>query len=376
MGVADSVMVGHIGKESLAAASLGNSVFVIFLTFGLGISYGITPLVARADGEKNTQSIMELSSHGLIVNVITSLILFLLLLITSFSFPYLDQPEIVVSIAKPYFLIISLGIIPFMIFQNFRQFAEGLSYTRQAMVITVSGNLINIGLNYILIFGKLGFPAYGLTGAGIATLTSRVIMAIGMAAFILYEKRFKKYRSDFNPASIKKYILKRILSIGLPSGFQFIFEVGAFSSAAIMVGWIGTASLAAHQIAISLASITYMMATGLAAATTIRVGNQWGKKDLEMLRSVGFTGMVMSIMFMGTAAVLFITFKDYFPTLYINDPEVIGIATNLLVIAAFFQISDGLQVVCLGALRCSDSHIGHLNSILDTGFTNRLPVGY
>ena len=376
VGVADSMMVGQIGKDSLAGASLGNSIFVLFLTFGIGISYGITPLVAKADGEGNPRSIIDLLKHGFLVNMITSILLFLLLMGTSMVFPYLGQPEPVVSLAIPYFIVISISIIPFMAFQTARQFAEGLSLTRQAMMVTVSGNILNILLNYILIFGKLGFPALGLFGAGIATLISRVIMAAMMGFFVYYHKRFTVYWKFFERHGFEMNIMRRIISIGLPSGFQFIFEVGAFSFAAIMVGWIGTTALAAHQIAISLASISYMMATGIATATTIRVGNQLGRRDAAMLRKTGFTGFLMGATFMGVCALVMISYNHYLPTWYIDDHEVIRLAAELILIAAIFQISDGLQVVGLGALRgMADVKIPTLVTLL-AYWIFALPIGY
>ncbi len=376
VGVADSMMVGQIGKDSLAGASLGNSIFVLFLTFGIGISYGITPLVAKADGEGNPQAIIDLLKHGFLVNLITSALLFIVMMITSIIFPYLGQPDPVVYLAVPYFIVISISILPFMIFQTARQFAEGLSLTRQAMIVTVSGNILNILLNYLLIFGKLGLPSLGLFGAGIATLISRIIMAVMMVYFVYYHRRFTIYWKHFERIGFKMNIIRRILSIGLPSGLQFIFEVGAFSLAAIMVGWIGTTALAAHQIAISLASITYMMATGIATATTIRVGNQLGRNDALMLRKVGFTGFLMGATFMGVSALVMISLNNYLPTWYIDDQEVIGLASELILIAAIFQISDGLQVVGLGALRgMSDVKIPTLVTLL-AYWILALPIGY
>ncbi|MBR9998446.1 MAG: MATE family efflux transporter [Cyclobacteriaceae bacterium] len=376
VGVVDSMMVGQIGKDSLAGASLGNSIFFLILTFGIGISYGVTPLVAKADGENNPSTIINLLKHGFIVNLGSSILLLAVLIITSLIFPYLGQPEQVVVLAVPYFLVISLSVIPFMIFQTIRQFAEGLSLTKQAMMVTVSGNIINILLNYILIFGKLGFPAMGLLGAGIATLIARIIMAVIMIIFVYYHHRFKIYWSHYEKSGVDMMIIRRILSIGLPSGFQFIFEVGAFSLAAIMVGWIGTSALAAHQIAISLASISYMMATGIATATTIRVGNQMGKNDAIMLRKVGFTGFLMGAAFMGISAIALIVLNGYLPTWYIDDQEVINLASRLILIAAVFQISDGLQVVGLGALRgMADVKIPTLVTLL-AYWILALPIGY
>ncbi len=376
VGVADSVMVGRVGKEALAGASLGNSVFVLFLTFGIGVSYGITPLVAQADGENDLKQSIQILKNGLLVNIITGILLFILLAGTSFIFPYLDQPDQVVKVAVPYYLIISVSIIPFMIFQTFRQYAEGLSLTRQAMIITLMGNLLNIVLNYMLIFGKLGFPAYGLKGAGIATLVARIIMAAAMGVYVYYGKRFYHYWKFYAVEKLQRTLVRKILNIGLPSGMQFIFEVGAFSFAAIMVGWMGTTSLAAHQIAISLAAVTYMMATGIAMATTIRVGNQLGRKDMRTLRSIGFTGFFMGASFMGVSALLLIIFKDELPYLFIREQNVIDVASHLILIAAFFQISDGLQVVGLGALRgMSDVKIPTWVTLVSY-WVLALPAGY
>jgi MATE family multidrug resistance protein len=248
--------------------------------------------------------------------------------------------------------------------------------TKQAMMVTVSGNIVNIIMNYILIFGKLGFPSLGLFGAGIATLIARVIMALVMIIFVVYHRRFRIYWKHYERKGFDTKVFRRILNIGLPSGFQFIFEVGAFSFAAIMVGWIGTSALAAHQIAISLSSISYMMATGIATATTIRVGNQLGKSDFPMLRKVGNTGFLIGAGFMGISALVMVLLNRYLPTWYIDDVEVIEMASRLILIAALFQISDGLQVVGLGALRgMSDVRIPTLFTLL-AYWILALPVGY
>lgn len=376
VGVSDSVMVGQLGTAPLAGVSLGNSIFILFLTFGIGISYGITPHVAKADGEKNSVAIIQILKHGFLVNIIIGVLLFLLLYLTSFVFPHINQPAEVIVLAKPYFLVISCSIIPFMIFQAFRQFTEGLSLTRQAMMITISGNILNVILNYIFIFGKLGMPAFGLVGAGIATLISRIFMACAMMAFVYYGQRFKKYWAHFKRRKFDRKLVRNILNIGLPSGMQFIFEVGAFSLAAIMMGWLGASSQAAHQIAINLAAITYMMATGLAAATTIRVGNQVGRRDFKAMREVGFTGFFMSGLFMGLNAIILILGRTFFPSLYIHEAEVIQIATTLISIAAVFQLSDGIQVVGLGALRgMADVKIPTFITLI-AYWIIALPVGY
>jgi multidrug resistance protein, MATE family len=351
VGVADSIMVGRLGAVPLAGASLANVIFHITLMFGIGVSYAITPLVATADGEGNVKKSADYLKHAIIINLFTGALLFLIIFIASTGLYHLDQPEEVVAMAVPYLNVITFSLIPLMIFQTFRQFAEGLSDTRHAMVIVIVSNLVNVGLNYILIYGKLGFAPMGLLGAGYASFISRIILASWMALYIYYGSRFSPYRLGFTIGNYSKKIFRKMLSIGLPAGFQFMFEVGAFGFAVIMIGWIGTEELAAHQIAINLAAISYMMASGLASAATIRVGNQLGLKDVPTLRAAAFTLYAMVIIFMGVTATIFIVGRYFLPTLYIADTAVIEVASTLLIIAGFFQISDGIQVLSLGALR-------------------------
>lgn len=351
VGVADSMMVGQLGAEPLAAASLGNVLFHLLMTFGVGVTYAITPLVAAADGEGNIERSSSVLKHGIVINTTIGFILLLVVFIGKEGLYYLDQPEVVLQLAIPYLLIITGSIVPFMIFQTGRQFAEGLSLTRQAMVITIGSNVINIGLNYLLIFGKLGFPALGLNGAGIATFIARTLMAIIMWMYLMKASRFKPYLAAMKTIQLHWEKAKEMLRIGLPAGLQFIFEVGAFGFSAIMIGWMGARELAAHQIAINLASISYMMASGLAAAATIRVGNQLGRKDIFTLRRAAFSLFAMVIIFMGCFGLIFIIGREFLPSLYVYETDVIAIASGLLVIAAVFQLSDGVQVVGLGALR-------------------------
>ncbi len=351
VGVADSTMVGQLGAIPLAAASLANVIFHVLLTFGLGISYAITPLVAAADGEGDIDSSILILKHGFLINMISALVLFALVAFGGDVLYLLEQPAEVVALALPYLGIITLSIIPFMFFQTFRQFAEGLSFTRQAMYISLVANVVNVILNYALIYGRLGLPALGLDGAGWATLISRVIMGLAMMTYILRSQLFSAYRAGISWGRYQNDILIKMLKIGLPSGLQFTFEVGAFGCAAVMMGWLGTTTLAAHQIAISLASVSYMMATGLSAAATIRVGNQRGKNDIVALREVAFSLFLMVLIFMTFCACILIVGRNFLPMLYIDEAEVVHKAAGLVVIAGLFQLSDGIQVVGLGALR-------------------------
>jgi MATE family multidrug resistance protein len=251
----------------------------------------------------------------------------------------------------PFLLIITASLIPLMVFQTFKQFVEGLSQTKQAMFITIAANLVNVFLNWLFIWGNWGFPELGFLGAAWATLISRILMMVLMGAYVLYSKRYADFGLRIFRFKPNWTLCKRVLKIGIPTGFQFIFEVSAFSAAAIMMGWIGVNALAGHQIALNLASISYMMATGLATAGMIRVSHYVGKEDYKGMREAGMVAFGMVATFMFVCALLFFLLRFFLPTLYIDDPQVISLAASLLVLAGLFQLSDGIQVVGLGVLR-------------------------
>lgn len=343
VNVADSMMVGRVGVVPLAGATFASTIYMTLLLFGLGVSYAITPLVAAED-KNNRSKLLSFLQDGFLMNLILGILLAIIGYSASFFLEYFGQlPEVVVE-AKGYLQVMSLSIIPLMVFQTFRQYTEGLSDTINPMTVSVVSNLLNIGLNWVFIFGHFGITAMGLFGAGLATLIARVLM-VPMIIF-LTRKNCAGFRWHFQLLGIRQ-----LLKIGLPSGLQFIFEVGAFAGAGIMVGWMGAEQLAAHNIALNLSSITYMGATGIAAAGAIRMGNQLGLKDKPNLRLAGFTSFITATAFMSFCAVLFIFFRNFLPTLYVNDPLVISMAGTLLLVGAAFQISDGLQTVGLGVLR-------------------------
>ncbi len=350
-GVADSVMVGWTGAIPLAASSFANIFFSVPLFFGVGVSYAITPLVAEAAGAGDQSKIIAILKNGTLINVVVGLLLVVLIFSVEPFMIYMGQPIEVVELGVPYLSIIAISLIPTMIFQTYRQFAEGLERTRMAMVIVIGSNLINIVLNYILIFGKYGFPEMGLNGAGWATLIARCVMALSMMLYVYYGKRFTAFQKGFSFGNYSRSLVSKMLHIGLPAGSQFIFEAGAFGLSAIMMGWLGTTALAAHQIAINLATISYMTTSGLGAAATIRVGTFLGQRDKRNLRNAAFTMILMGVFLMTAWALLFIFGRYFLPSLYIDDQAVIEFTAPLLIIAAFFQLSDGIQVVCAGALR-------------------------
>ena len=368
VSVADTAMVGQVGVIPLAAATFGSTFFHILLLFGIWVSYAITPLVAATD-EKEQSKLLSILQNGLAVNVILGVMLVLIgLAIVPFLHHFGQEPP-VAEAAGPYLMIIISSIFPALIFQTFRQYSEGLSDTFKPMVVSVVANLVNVGLNYLLIFGKFGFPELGLNGAGYATLISRIVMAVFM--ILLIREKFQGFAFHFDKAR-----MKQVIKLGIPSGMQYIFEVGAFATAAIMVGWLGAKELAAHQIALNLAAITYMASTGIAAASTIRVGNQLGLKDVKTLRGAGYSCFVLVAAFMAFCGLTFIVFRDFLPSLYIDDEEVRAMAASLLIIAAGFQVSDGAQAVGLGVLRgLTDVKIPTLVTFISF-FILSIPGGY
>lgn len=351
VGVADSVMVGRVGVVPLAAASFSNSVFVIFMVFCIGLSFAITPLTAEADGRNDTHRIADVFKHGLLINLFAGLVLSLLLILNSKYLGLLGQDHSVVKLAQPYFILLALSLIPFMIFQSLKQTVEGLGFTKAPMILAVAANILNILLNYIFIFGMPGIEPMGLFGAGLATLISRIIQAILLSLYLIFNQKFNTYHTVLNIGKWSFVLAKKLLTVGIPIGMQTIFEVSTFSIAAIMIGWLGPRQLAAHQIAINLASITYMLALGLSTATTIRVANQIGRKNFTKMYQVVIANYGLVLIMMSVFAILFIVGRSALPPLYVADIQVHNLAAPLLIIAGLFQISDGLQVIGLGALR-------------------------
>lgn len=351
VGLADSIMVGALGTVPLAAGAFANSVFVVPMVFGIGLAFGMTTPVANADGEKKPEKARSFLKHGIYLNTSIAFLIFLLLLVLENYLQYMGQEPEVLSVAKGYYRIISFSLVPLLTFLTFKQFAEGLSDTRMAMLISVGANLINIGLNYLLIYGHWGFPALGLEGAGIATLIARLLMAFSMALYVFRKPAFKVYTAGIKWAETQWTHFKVLLDIGVPSGLQFIFEVSAFAIAAVMAGWINAEALAAHQIAISLASVSYMAASGIGAAANVRVSNQLGAGNIPAMRSAAHTNFVLMLILMVFFGMVFFFGRNLLPTFYSSDPAVIALAGQLLIVAVAFQLFDGMQVAVLAALR-------------------------
>jgi len=351
VSLVDNVMVGHLGTTELAASSLAISVFHIGMLFGLGLTIGITPLVGQIFKSNDPQSLGRLLKNGIFINLIASVLLCGIMSLAVILMRHMGQSEDVVQKAIPLYLIHVSSLVPLMLFFSFKQFFEGIGNTKIAMAITIFINLVNIVLNYILIYGKFGFPALGLNGSGFASLFSRLIMPLIFVVIILRNPEFRKYLIGAAKSKLEFLKIKRIASIGLSIGSQMVIEILAFTFGAVMLGWISKEALAGHQVAISMAAMTYMISFGLASGTTIRVSHAFGEYDrLELKQSV-FASLHMVVAFMSLMGILFILLRNQLPLLFTSDPAVIKVASGLLIVGAFFQIFDGMQVVLLGALR-------------------------
>ncbi len=353
-------MVGQLGTAELAAVSLGNSFVFIAMSLGIGFSTAITPLVAEADGAGKKQDAKSALKHGLLLCTIMSLFLFGIILLAKPLMYLMKQPKEVVLLAIPYLDLVALSLVPLIIFQAFKQFSEGLSETRYPMYATVIANVVNILLNYLLIFGSFGFPKLGIVGAAIGTLVSRIIMVLFIWMLLKNKNKFRAYVSGFNFKKIEKKVMQKIIALGFPSALQMFFEVAIFTAAIWLSGVLGKNPQAANQIALNLSSMTFMFGMGLGVAAMIRVGNQKGLKNFVELRRIAQSIFYLTFLLEIIFAVLFLLGRHWFPTLYLDladtmniadNTEVIYLAAQLLLVAAFFQISDGVQVVVLGALR-------------------------
>lgn len=351
VGLIDDIMVGSLGPVKLAATSLGNSLIFIAISIGIGFSFAITPLIAESDGEKDYKKGRLQFQHSMLLMLSLAVLLIGFLFFIKPILYHLNQPPEVVELAIPYFEIVALSMFPMIIFQGLKQFTDGLSQTKYAMQATLITNVINIALNFILIYGWWIFPKMGIVGAAIGTLVSRIVMVIFMWYILRNREIFKPYLALLKREEIQPKIFKKIINIGLPSALQMLFEVGVFTASILLAGTLGAFPQAANQIAIKLAATTFMISIGVGVATTIRVGNQKGLRQFKDLRRIAISNFLLIFIIMTVFTVMFMLLKNQLPLLFTDNLEVIKIASGLLIIAGIFQISDGIQAVVLAALR-------------------------
>ncbi|MDG2387163.1 MAG: MATE family efflux transporter [Flavobacteriaceae bacterium] len=356
----DNIMVGQLGTAELAAVSLGNSFFFVAMSLGIGFSTAITPLIAETDGANDVTSGRKVFIHGLILCAFLGLLLSSAVLVSKPLLYKMGQPEEVVELAYPYLEWIGISLIPLIFFQGFKQFSEGLSHTRPAMYATLLANVINVILNYFLIFGFWIFPKMGVEGAAVGSLFARCAMLVFMVLYVRFSSKFVAYVRQISFQKPKWELFRKIFKLGFPSALQMFFEVLFFTVAIWLSGFLGKNPQAANQIALNLSSITFMFAMGLGVTAMIRVGNQKGRKDIVRLREVAHSIFFLIFIFDVIFCLSFMILNNILPWIYLdgsnpleftNVNEVVEIASNLLIVSAFFQISDGIQAVVLGALR-------------------------
>jgi MATE family multidrug resistance protein len=349
VALADNIMVGELGAAQLAAVSLGNTLIFIALSVGIGFSFAITPLVAEADAQGDSDKVTSIFHLGFLMSFIMGVLLMLLMFLSEPILYMLDQPKEVVDLAIPYMRWVALSLIPLMMFQAVKQFIDGLSKTTYSMIASIVANIINVLLNYVFIYGKFGFPRLEVEGAAIGTFVARILMFLILTVLLFFNKQFKSYFYLLKSYSFG--VINKLFHLGLPTALQMLFEVSLFTAAIFLSGTLGTNSQAANQIALNLSALTFMVGVGLGVTATIRVGNQKGLGHFSDLKRIARSLFLLTFIFELVFAFCFLFFRNQLPFIYIDNIEVVELASKILIIAAFFQLSDGFQVVLLGALR-------------------------
>ncbi len=372
----DTFMVGRLGTVELAAVSFASAVFAIGYVFSIGILLGATPIIGQAYVREEKQTIVELFQNSILLATIAAILISSLLYLTSFFMDNMGQVDEVVELAIPYFLVLVVSLIPHMYFFAIKQFLEGLGNTKVAMWITIISNLINVLFNYLLIFGKYGFPELGVLGAGIATLIARISMPLIYFLWLRLKSEWWSYCKAFHWSLFSWVRLKQLLAMGLPIAAHILLEVTAFAFSGVMIGWLGAAPLAGHQIANNMSNLAFMVVMGIGSATTIRVSHQLGARNIEALKMAAMASIHLCLVANAIMGTLLIVFRMQIAQAFSSDPEVIVIASQVLVMAGIFQLADGMQAVGAGILRgLTDVKITMLYAFIAYICIN-IPLGY
>lgn len=373
---ADNIMVGHLGTTQFAGVAFANTIFLIGMVFAISFTQGLTPHAGQNYGKGDYANVARYFFNSFVLDLVMVLIV-MALLFCAVPFMYnMGQDEEIVEYAITYLGINIMSLIPGILFFAIRNFSEGIGITKYAMYITIASNAINIFLNWILIYGKLGFPSYGVAGAAYATLISRIVSFVSFAILILTIQPYKSYFKYLTKDVLEMRKMKELLSTSIPVGIQGLVEVTAFSLSGIMSGWFGKVALAGHQIANTMGTTSFMIAQGIGAAATIRVSHQVGAKDYIAAKMAGKAAIHMSVAFMGAAGLLFIIFRHQLPFIFTSDPQVVDMAATLLIFAAAFQIFDAAQLSGIASLRAlNDVKIPLLLSFVSF-YCICLPLGY
>ncbi|MDL2231911.1 MATE family efflux transporter [Porphyromonadaceae bacterium OttesenSCG-928-L07] len=351
VGMADNVMVGHYHTLDLAAASFVNNVFNIPVLFGLGFSYGLTPLVGKYFGKSDKFKIGQLLKNSLLVNACIGILLTLLMVIMYFNLDKLGQPEELMPKIRPYFLLHLASLIFVMLFNSFKQFSDGITDTRTPMFIMLGANLLNIIGNYVLIYGKLGLPDMGVVGAGISTLFSRILMVVAFAILFYRKINYRRYLVGYKRSIYSRSDILSLNKMGWMVGMQMGLETGLFSITAIMIGWLGSVALAAHQVVVTISTFGFMIYYGIGAAISVKVSNYFGRNDLENVRKTTIAGFHIILLLAVIASALFFFTRNYIGWLFTDSEEVVSVVRFLIYALLAYQLGDALQITFANALR-------------------------
>ena len=376
-GLIDTAMIGSLGYKHLAAASLVVNVIAIPLVIGIGLIMSVTPLVAIANGQNDHHKASHILFNGWMLSIVSGIVLALMVHLISAFLPLMGQEPEVSKLAKDYMIIMGYSLIPMMLFSACKNFSDGLQYTQTAMTLSLLSLPLNAFLCWLLIYGHGGFPAMGISGAGVATLISRSVLAITMVVVVTKHKVFEPFISHRQEAwRLRSATIKEMLGICIPSSLQYSMEAGAFSISGIMVGWLGAVPQAAHQIALNCASTTFMIALGFSMAGSIRISDAFGKGAFNELKLIGRTTAFTGLMYGIIAALFMVLLGDYLPYVFTRDTIVIPTAKMLLVFAAIFQVSDATQAIGVGLCRGVKDVVRPTIYVAIAYWGIGIPVGY
>ena len=348
----DTAMVGAISYKQLAAAALVINAMNIPFVIGIGLTISVSQMVSMANGRRDAQRVSHYFFNGFIVCSVAAVVISLILVLGRDLLGHLGQDSEVVTLALPFMKLMGFSIIPMLLFMTLKQFADGLEHTRTAMFLSLAGMPVNILLNWLLIYGNWGFPRLELVGAGWATLITRSLMFLALGGVILKHKTFGRYVAvRSNQWKLKIETLRELLHIGIPSSMQIGMEAGAFAVSGIIIGTLGAVAQAAHQIALSCASFTFMVSMGLAQAGSIRVSNAFGRSDWKKLTLIGKSTIYTALAYGTFCAIAFVVFRNLLPKAFNDNLLVLQMTSTLLLFAAVFQISDSTQAISAGLLR-------------------------
>ncbi|MEO9144242.1 MAG: MATE family efflux transporter [Ginsengibacter sp.] len=352
LGIVDTAMVGSVSYQQLAAAALVMSVINIPYVFGIGITISVSQMVSMSHGRRDGRQVSHFLYNGFWLCAISAVLIALCLELGKGILFHLNQDPEVAVLAVPYLQIMGWSVIPMLLFLALKQFTDGLEYTKTAMVLSLCAIPLNVFLNWLLIYGHWGFPRLELVGAGWGTFITRMVIFTVLGFTILYHPIFRRYIAVRSKEwKLKWTTMKELLAIGIPSSFQITMEAGAFAVSGILIGTIGAVEQAAHQIALSLASLTFMVSMGLSQAGSILASNAHGRGDHNAISLIGKSTIVMALIYGSLCAVGFIVFRNSLPFLFNNNAEVVSLTSYLILFAAIFQVSDSTQAVSAGLLR-------------------------